>query len=51
MTIPTYETLMASVLRQLLDRREHPVKEVAANLAAERGLTDEELARMVPAGR
>lgn len=51
MTIPSYETLMAPLLRQLLDGREHHVRELSANLAAERGLTAEELAQMVPSGK
>lgn len=51
MTIPSYETLMAPLLRQLLDGREHQVRELAASLAAERGLTAAELAQMVPSGK
>jgi restriction system protein len=35
----------------LLDGREHQVRELAASLATERGLTAEELAQMVPSGK
>jgi restriction endonuclease Mrr len=35
MPIPDYQSLMLPVLRQLSDRREHPVAEVRQRIAAE----------------
>lgn len=49
--IPDYQTLMAPVLRQLADGGQHAVKDMAAALAVGFGLTDDELAQVLPSGR
>jgi restriction system protein len=50
-TIPDYQTVMRPMLRQLADGEEHPARELAERLAEEFGLTEEELAQLVPSGR
>lgn len=39
---PDYQTLMAPVLRQLIDGSEHAVKDMAAAMAVDFGLTPDE---------
>ncbi len=49
--IPDYQALMLPVLRQLSDGDEHAVRDVAAALATEFHLTQDELAALLPSGR
>jgi len=51
MTVPDYQSLMAPVLRKLDDGHEHPVKELTTEIAADLGLTDDELTVVLPSGR
>ena len=51
MSIPDYESLMAPVLHKLVDGQEHAARDIAAELARDLGLTDAELAEVLPSGK
>jgi restriction system protein len=51
MTIPDYQRLMAPVLRHLSDGAEHSARELADALATELGLTDSDVAKLLPSGK
>ena len=50
-SIPDYQSLMAPVLHKLVDGHEHAARDIAADLARELGLTDAELAEVLPSGK
>ncbi len=49
--IPDYQALMAPVLHQLGDGNQHAVKDIASALASDLGLTEDELAEVLPSGQ
>jgi restriction system protein len=49
--VPDYQSLMHPVLEALSDGRERPIKDVRARVAAQIGLTADDLAEMVSSGR
>ncbi|MFC1693790.1 restriction endonuclease [Candidatus Latescibacterota bacterium] len=49
--IPTYEEIMLPLLKHLADEQEHGLSETHEALAAQFGLTDEELRELLPSGR
>lgn len=50
MAIPDYQTLMLPVLKILGDGKEHSLRELVDRLAAEFGLTEDELEELTPRG-
>ena len=51
MTIPDYQTLMLPLLKLNGDEKEHSLKSATENLAIDFGLSEEELAEMLPSAR
>jgi restriction system protein len=51
MAIPDYQSLMLPLLRLTQDSKEHRIGDAAQQLAREVGLTEEELAELLPSGR
>lgn len=51
MAIPDFQTIMLPVLRLTEDGQEHTLAETRDQLAPEFGLTDDELAQLLPSGR
>lgn len=51
MTIPDYQTLMLPLLKLNGDEKEHSLKAATEKLAQEFGLSDDELAEMLPSAR
>ena len=50
MAIPDYQTLMLPLLRLAADRQEHRFRDAVEALAQEFGLSDDELAELLPSG-
>jgi restriction system protein len=48
MAIPDYQSLMLPLLRLTQDSKEHRIGDAAQQLAREVGLTEEELAELLP---
>lgn len=48
--IPDYQTLMLPVLKSVADGKEHKFREIAASIAKDFGLTEEELGCLLPSG-
>lgn len=51
MAVPDYQTLMRPVLAQHDDDNEHAVRDVRASVAADFGLSEDDLAERLPSGR
>lgn len=51
MAIPDYQTLMLPLLRAVQDGRDHAIRDVAAFLAREFGITREEERQLLPSGK
>ena len=50
MSIPDYQSLMLPLLKQLSDRREHPLPSVIDALAEQLRLSDSERRELLPSG-